>query len=83
MGRTAKGQTALHVAVEMAESKWLNRDYDYGLCVKLLLAAGADVNATDAVGNTPLHVGIQGLVVCFECCAHNGAVKQRRLYMHT
>lgn len=56
MSRTKKGQTPLHVAVEMAESQWVNRKYDYGLTVQLLLGAGADVNAGDALGSTPLQV---------------------------
>lgn len=36
---TSKGQTALHVAVEMAENRWLNRPCDYQLTIKLLLGA--------------------------------------------
>jgi hypothetical protein len=39
--QTANGQTALHVAVEMAENRWLNRHYDYQLTIKLLLGARA------------------------------------------
>jgi len=56
--RTVKGQTPLHVAVEMAESSWLNRDFNYGLSIQLMLAAGADVDAADSVGSTPLQVGV-------------------------
>lgn len=58
MSRTNKGQTPLHVAVEMAESQWLNRDYDYGLTIKLLLAAGALINVADSLQNTPLQVSL-------------------------
>jgi hypothetical protein len=56
MSRTNKGQTPLHIAVEMAESQWLNREYNYGLTVKLLLGAGAAINTADSMANTPLHV---------------------------
>ena len=58
--RTVKGQTPLHVAVEMAESQWLNREFNYGLSVQLLVAAGSDVNAADSQGSTPLQVGEAG-----------------------
>jgi ankyrin repeat protein len=54
--RTVKGQTPLHVAVEMAESKWLNREYNYCLSIQLLVAAGSDVNAADSSDSTPLQV---------------------------
>jgi ankyrin repeat protein len=40
----------------MAESKWLNRDFNYGLSIELLVAAGSDVNAADSTGSTPLQV---------------------------
>jgi hypothetical protein len=56
MSRTNKGQTPLHIAVEMAESQWLNREYNYGLTIKLLLGAGALINTADSMANTPLHV---------------------------
>jgi hypothetical protein len=56
MARTNKGQTPLHIAVEMAESQWLNREYNYGLTIKLLLGAGALINTADSIANTPLHV---------------------------
>lgn len=59
MACTNKGQSPLHVAVEMAESQWLNRDYDYGLTVKLLLGAGASIDVADGMHNTPLQVRLQ------------------------
>lgn len=69
--RTAKGQTPLHTAVEMAESSWVNRQYDYGLVIQLLLAARADVNAVDSMGHTPLQVRV--LCVCgLRCWGEEG-----------
>ena len=41
--QTSKGQTALHVAVEMAENQWLNREFDYLLTIKLLLGGWGGV----------------------------------------
>ncbi len=38
--QTSKGQSALHIAVEMAENRWLNREFDYQLTIKLLLGEG-------------------------------------------
>lgn len=66
MARTNKGQTPLHVAVEMAEGQWLNRDYDYGLTIKLLLGAGTLINTQDGLQNTPLQVrwGLKEVVIC-------------------
>lgn len=58
--RTSKGQTPLHVAAEMAESRWLNRSYDYSLTMKLLIGAGAEVDALDVYGQTPLHTVRRG-----------------------
>jgi hypothetical protein len=62
MARTSKGQTPLHIAVEMAESQWLNRDYNYGLTIQLLIGAGALIDAQDSLNNTPLQVW----AVCWE-----------------
>lgn len=72
MSRTNKGQTPLHIAVEMAESQWLNRDYNYGLTIKLLLGAGALVDAGDSIGTTALQVGYQVVGWCLAAaCVHS------------
>jgi ankyrin repeat protein len=65
-----KGTTALHVYAATAldlpdgkgatvREKHANASAARIACLKLLLAAKADVTATDDAGNTPLHVAIQ------------------------
>jgi hypothetical protein len=65
----------------MAESQWLNREFNYGLSVQLLVAAGSDVNAADSQGSTPLQVCVCGggayvwATLCWctvSCCKHRG-----------
>jgi ankyrin repeat protein len=61
MARTSRSQTPLHIAVEMAESRWAGREHDYGLAIQLLLGAGARLDALDAYGAAPLHVAAKNL----------------------
>lgn len=54
------GRTALHLVVQ----QWLSEDHTYHPVVELLLRQGADPNATDIDGETPLHkVGIYQFVL--------------------
>jgi hypothetical protein len=65
----------------MAESQWLNREFNYGLSVQLLVAAGSDVNAADSQGSTPLQVGkgarglgwVRGIIFLGCRCAGNAS----------
>lgn len=62
--RDADGDTALHVLL------W--RGNDHG--VRLLIDAGADVNAVGDMGETPLHIAIrQGNVAAVETLLRAGA----------
>ena len=50
--RDGKGRTALFTA---SESRYNDQAGTRAECIRLLVEAGADVNARDSLGNTPLH----------------------------
>jgi ankyrin repeat protein len=47
------GDSALHTLANTARSGWARDDESVGSCLKLLLAAGADVSAKNQAGATP------------------------------
>ena len=49
----------------------------------LLLASGANINARDGTGQTPLHwAAVRGSVACIETLLRNGADPTLQVFLH-
>ena len=80
--RDLEGATALHLVGANPERNWSINDLDR--VVKMLVDGGADINALNERGETPLTVArINGNVRIVELLAKFGAKEKSDLPLHT